>query len=194
MGEPKLTLEVGGRPMLGRTLETIRQSSVDRIVVVLGADAATIRKKVRFVNEKVVVNHEYRRGMSESLKTGLAVVQDEADAVMVVLGDQPFLASETVDRLIDAYQASKAPVVVPVYHGQRGNPVLFDRSLFLQVMNIQGDAGAKSVVLRNEAALREVAVEDQGVLLDLDTPSDYAGARSRGQSKIRTRTRAKVSP
>ncbi|HEV2225824.1 MAG TPA: nucleotidyltransferase family protein [Nitrososphaerales archaeon] len=173
MGRPKQTLSVSGKSMLQRVLETFRQTKVDGVVVVLGANEREVRNKVRFEKERVIVNSEYAKGMSGSLKLGLAATAHDADAVIVALADQPLLRAATVDRLIKAHLNSKASIVVPVYNGKRGNPVLFDRSLFPQIMKIQGDVGAKSVVRKNEDVVLEVSVPDEGVLIDLDTPQDY---------------------
>ncbi len=117
------------------------------------------------------------------MKAGIVAAGSRADAAIVGRGDQPFLTSDTVDRLVEAHRSTKAPVVVPVYHGRRGNPVLFDRSLFPQIMRIHGDMGARSVVRDNESSLLEVEVEDQGVIVDLDTPSDYKEQANQGGSR-----------
>jgi molybdenum cofactor cytidylyltransferase len=179
MGKPKQTLPLLGEPMLERVLGVLRRSNVDLTVVVLGAGADEIRKKVKLKKERLVINRAYRKGMSESLKLGIKSVEREADAVLVVLADQPLLAASTVDQLVDAYVRSKRPVVVPLYNGVAGNPVLFDRSLFPRIMRIEGDKGAKSVVEENRGRLVAVDVGDEGVIIDVDTPSDYERATSK---------------
>jgi molybdenum cofactor cytidylyltransferase len=176
MGRAKQTLLLSGKPMLEMVLDAYRRAGVDMIVVVLGAHAAQIRKMVNLNKETVVLNRLFRNGMSGSLRLGLRAAEKDADAVIVALGDQPFLSPATIRSMIEAHSGSKAPVVVPVYHGVRGNPVLFDRSVFPELMRIRGDKGAKSVVERHRGSLREVPVEDRGVLVDIDTPSDYSKA------------------
>ncbi len=185
MGLPKQTLRLGRGPMLARVLQVLRQSKVDRIIVVLGAGASGVKRRVEFGKEEVVINRRFREGMSESIRVGMAKAE-EADAVLIVLGDQPFVTSATVDRLIGEYHASKAPVVVPVHHGVRGNPVLFDKSLFPKIKQISGDVGAKSVVAGIGERLASVVVEDEGILVDVDTPSDYSKALSR-KGPVRTK-------
>ena len=177
MGKPKQTLQLEDGPMLEMVLQTLRQTKVGRVVVVLGAHSSVVRGWVKFGKEKVVVNPRFKEGMSGSIRLGLAEAE-EADAAMIVLGDQPFVSPGTIDRIIDAYVSSRSPVVVPVYHGRRGNPVLFDRSLFPQIRRIRGDVGAKSVVSGNEDKLLQVDVNDEGILVDIDTPSDYSNAVS----------------
>lgn len=187
MGRPKQTLDVEGVPMLERVLLTFRRSKVGRVVVVIGAHAEEVRSRVRFADEVIVENPKFDEGMSGSLKLGLRNV-GEADAAFVALGDQPFVRPETVDRMVAAYEKTRACIVIPTYRGTRGNPVLFDRSIFPQIEGIRGDVGAKSVVRRNASEVLEVDVRDIGVLADIDTPSDLADAV--GVRKRRTRGRA----
>jgi molybdenum cofactor cytidylyltransferase len=173
MGRPKQTLPVSGKSMLERVLETFRQTKVDKVVVVIGANEREVRDKVRFEKERVIVNSEFAKGMSGSLRLGLAAAGNDADAVIVALADQPLLKATTVDRLIEEHLNSKASIIMPVYNGRRGNPVLFDRSLFPQILKVRGDVGAKSVVEKNKAVVLEVNVPDEGVLVDVDTLEDY---------------------
>jgi molybdenum cofactor cytidylyltransferase len=191
MGKPKLTLRLNGESMLDRVLDTLHRSKVDRVVVVLGADRDEVTRKVKFHGEKVLYNSRYKGGMSGSLKLGLKSIQQDADAAMVVLGDQPFVSTATIDKLVDAYKASRALVVAPLYRGFRGNPILFDKSLFPQIMTISGDRGAKMVVEAHRDKLVEVEVEDKGVVFDIDTPSDYEKATKPARiSRVRTRAGA----
>jgi molybdenum cofactor cytidylyltransferase len=186
MGRPKQTLAVGGVPMLERVLETFRRSRAGRIVVVLGANYSEVRKHVKFVNEVIVVNEGFSEGMSSSIRLGLESA-GEAEAAIIALGDQPFVLPATVDRMIAAYVKSRALIVIPTYRGARGNPVLFDRSVFPQIERIRGDVGAKSVVQRNAPRVLEVDVPDRGVLIDIDILSDLEGESKVRQRKTRAR-------
>lgn len=190
MGRPKLPMPLGGRSMLRRVLEVLRRTKVERIIVVLGAHQQEVRRSVRFEKELVVFNPAYADGMSSSLKVGLAAAGRKADAAIIALADQPFLSAATVDRLIELYLKLGARIVVPVYGGTRGNPVLFDRSLFPQIAKIRGDVGAKSIVEGNEALVLEVPVKDEGVAFDIDTPTDYERAVSSRKPR-RRKTQAK---
>jgi molybdenum cofactor cytidylyltransferase len=197
MGKPKQTLRIGGKSMLEKVLEVFRKSNVDAAVVVLGAREGEVRKKVGFKGEKVVYNPRYAEGMSGSLKLGLAEAGPWAEAVIVALGDQPYLSPATVNKLVKAYRDSEAPVVVPVYKGKRGNPVLFDRRTFAQIMRIRGDEGAKSIIRKNRSTLLEVMVEDEVVITDIDTPDDYreatSSSRRRSNPRVRSGSAAKRS-
>lgn len=177
MGRTKLMLSTMGRPMLQCVLDTLRKTKLEGVVVVLGASEGEVRRSIRFQEEKVVVNVRYAEGMSASLKAGIASVEKGTDAVLVVLGDMPLLSAATVDRLIGAYKRSKNKVVVPTYHGRRGNPVIIDKSLFTEVMKLGGDVGAKAVVAANRASTLEVPVEDIGTVVDVDRMADYEALR-----------------
>jgi len=188
MGKPKQILPLNGVPMLQRVLEILRKSNVGSVVVVLGANAAEVRKRVKFAGESVVVNPRFTEGISSSLRLGLQHVGRGAGAVIIVLGDQPFVLPATIDTLVETYERSGARIVIPTHQGVRGNPVLFDRSVVPQIAKIRGDRGAKSVVQNNAADVLEVEVPDKGVLTDIDTPSDL----DRGMEVRRTRIRARA--
>jgi len=187
MGRPKQTLLLDGVPMLQRVLETFRRSHVGRIVVVLGANEDEVRKLVKFAGELVIVNPRFAEGMSSSLRIGLKRVGREADAVIIALGDQPFVLPGTIDKLVEAYENSRARIVIPTYHGRRGNPVLFDKNAFSRIARIRGDVGAKSVVLKNAADVLEVEVTDRGILVDIDTSSDLRSELQVKRKRIRAR-------
>lgn len=173
--------------MLSYVLDSFCKSQLDEVVVVaseaIEAVARSGKKGVR-----VLVNSDPSGGMSTSLKLALGAVRGRA--VVIGMGDQPLLLPSTIDAIVSAYITSNAKVVVPVYRGRRGNPVLFDRTLFPQMMKIQGDVGAKSVIADNPDLVREVVVSDEGILLDIDTPSDLFAARLVLEKRARrTKTR-----
>ncbi|MDG6987711.1 MAG: nucleotidyltransferase family protein [Nitrososphaerota archaeon] len=176
MGRPKQTLNVGGVPMLQRVLDMLRKTKVDRVVVVTGAHWEELRAAVKFGKEEVIHNEGYAEGMGSSLRAGIAAA-GTADAVLIVLADQPSVLPDTVDALIAGYRSSEKRIVAPVYHGRRGNPVLFDRALFPKMSQVRGDVGAKAIVERNRDFLLEIPVEDDGVVTDIDEPDDLDGFR-----------------
>ncbi|MEK6373722.1 MAG: nucleotidyltransferase family protein [Acidobacteriota bacterium] len=174
-GESKRFGKIKQLLLLDRVLENVRAARLDDVVVVLGAHAEEIRSAVRFEDERVVVNDDYAQGMSTSIQAGLRALPVEAEAAMIVLGDQPFVAPATMDLLIDEYQRARPPAVVPTVDGVRGNPVIIARALFGELMELRGDAGFRTIAARH--AVLEVPVADRGVLMDVDTPSDLARVR-----------------
>jgi molybdenum cofactor cytidylyltransferase len=177
MGYPKPLLRVGGASFIAHAI-TLALGVADRLVIVLGAHAGRIRSTVAPDSRIIVVeNPNFKRGQLSSLKVGLAeVIAAGADAVVVHLADHPLVAAVTFRALIDDYRKTALPIVVPRYNGHRGHPVLFDRTLFAELMAAPEDQGARVVVDADAARVRYVEVDDPGVVLDLDTPADLASA------------------
>lgn len=195
MGAPKQVLSIGGITMLERVLTAFRKSRVDRTVVVLGAHEQDVLHSVGLEDELVVFNRGHAGGMSTSLRAGLSAAGPDASAVIVALADQPFVKTSTIDRLVQSYMDSSPKIVVPVYRGVKGNPVLFDRSVFPEILRIRGDVGAKSVVEGNADRVLKVEVDDEGILIDIDTPPDFEAANSSfGRVKRRRRTQESGRP
>src|SRR5258707_3101691 len=133
MGTPKQLLRIGGETILERTLRNVRASNVSEIVLVLGHAADSVEKTIATEGLKVVRNPDYQQGMGTSLRAGLAAVDVDANAALIVLADQPWVDPKTLDRLIACHQERKPQIIVPTYRGFRGNPVLLDRSVFAEV-------------------------------------------------------------
>lgn len=176
MGSPKSLLMVGGRSLLEHVLETVRDAQVDDIVVVLGHEANRIRSQVSFDGARSVVNPAYAEGMSSSIRAGVRAADARSDGFLIVLGDQPFVASATLETLIARRNDSNARILIPTYEGRRGNPVLLDRSLSEEVQSITGDQGCRAIFGRHTQGILEVPVDDPGILVDLDTPEQIARA------------------
>ena len=174
MGEPKQLLRLGGKTLLARTLENVRASKVNDIVLVLGFAAGKIAQQVAVEGVKVVLNEAYQQGMGVSLRVGLSALDPLTDAALIVLADQPFVRPETLDQIIDQFQHSGAQIAVPMYQGFRGNPVLLDRSVFHEVMALSGDVGCRAIFGNHVEGILKVNVDDIGVLLDIDNKEDLA--------------------
>jgi molybdenum cofactor cytidylyltransferase len=181
MGEAKQLLRLGENTLLGQVVENVRGSSVDEIVLVLGHAAETIKERVAIQSLKVVINEAYRQGMGTSLRAGLSALAADVDAALIVLADQPFVRAATLDLLIDQYQQSNAQIVIPIYKGFRGNPVLLDRSVFSEVMALSGDIGCRAIFGNHLEGIVKVPVEDVGILLDLDSKDDFERLQHFGQ-------------
>lgn len=172
MGQPKALLPLLGKPLLVHSLDTLRASPVDEIVLVVGAEANRIRGAVTLEKIRVIVNSEYASGMSSSIRAGCRAVSPSAGAFLIVLADQPLVAVATVDALVSRYRVARPRILVPTYRGVRGNPVLLDRSLSQEIEAVRGDIGCRGVVAAHAAEVLEVPVDDPGILLDVDTPED----------------------
>lgn len=178
MGSAKQLLRLDGRPLLQHVLDNVRASHVKEIILVLGASADVIRGEIETDIERVVLNEHYRDGIGTSLKAGLSAVNSEAGAALIVLADQPFVRPETLNQLIAEHRRSKAEIVIPLYRGFRGNPVLLDRAVFPEVMALGGDIGCRAIFGDHLDGIVKLAVEDVGILLDIDRKSDFEALRS----------------
>lgn len=178
MGRPKAMLPAGSdRTFLTRILRTFAEAGVERIVVVLGHDAETLRDHLRDADltADVVLNPDYESGQLSSLLVGLnAIDGPAAEAVLLMLVDAPLVSPETVSAVVERYRMTHAPVVRPVRGDAHGHPVLIDRSLFPLLRAADPEHGAKPVVRAHVSAAGDVSVEDPGAFMDIDTPEDYA--------------------
>jgi len=172
MGSAKQLLRLGDRPLLAHVLDNVRASSVAEIVLVLGFEAEAIQREIKLHDVRLIVNSQYRQGMGTSLKAGLAAVDPEAEGALVVLADQPLVRPGTLDRLIAEHQAGQAQIVIPTYRGFRGNPVLLDRSIFPELMGLNGDIGCRAVFGDHLDGIVKSPVDDVGILLDVDERND----------------------
>jgi molybdenum cofactor cytidylyltransferase len=180
MGEPKQLLRVGERTVLERTLENVRKADLEEIVLVLGYSAEEIRRELPTDLSdglRIVVNRQYEEGMASSLREGLSAVSGQMNGALIVLADQPFVRSETIDRIIERYRGSDAEIVIPFYEGQRGNPVLLDRAVFPEAMALEGDTGFRAMFSSHAGGIENVDVDDSGILLDIDDRADYERLR-----------------
>jgi molybdenum cofactor cytidylyltransferase len=180
MGRPKQLLDWGGRPLARAAAETALAARLAPIVAVVGAARAEVEAALADLPLQVVANPDYAAGQSTSLRAGIAALDPDADAVVVLLGDQPFVTAAIIERLVAEWHASQASIVAPVYAGQRGNPVLFARAVFPELLAIQGDQGARSVLAADPSRIHPVAFDDPRPLADIDTLEDYERLRVRG--------------
>ena len=154
-------------------MDTALASSLHRVVVVLGHSADRLASLLSNRSVTVVINGEHRDGQASSLKAGLRGLTPESDAALFLLGDQPLVSPETIDGIVAAYQRTNAPIIVPIYGGKRGNPVLFGRELFPLIEDLKGDTGARGILAGHPDMLFSLPVADPKILFDVDTEEDY---------------------
>ncbi|WP_306793083.1 nucleotidyltransferase family protein [Desulfopila inferna] len=173
MGEVKSLLPFGKSLLLGLVINNVWESILSHTIVVLGSDADRIRKMIDFKDATVVFNPDYRRGQSSSLKAGLQAVDSDTDGVMFLLGDQPFIDPKLINTLIGEWRKQPAAIIIPVYDGKRGNPVVAHRNIFPMIRKISGDSGLRQIFQKLKGDIREVEIADPGILMDIDTVEDY---------------------
>jgi molybdenum cofactor cytidylyltransferase len=174
MGRNKLLLELDGKPILIHAVDHALQTGLSEIVIVTGHQAAKVKAALGDRPVKVIEAREHRLGMSASLKAGIRALSTNAAAALVMLGDMPQVAPELLRRLLGAYNPTEGrSIVLPTFDGKRGNPVLFDRRYFDEILALEGDVGARHLIGAHDDQVAEVAVEDPGVFTDVDTPEAY---------------------
>ena len=173
MGQPKQLLPIGGQPMVRLVTEAVAATGLAQVVVVTGADAEAVEAALAGLPADIVANESWAEGMSSSMRAGLRALRPGIQAVLLVLGDQPALTTDLLQLLVARYRATGAPIVAPFYHGQRGNPVLFDRVLFPELLAVEGDRGGRLLIVRHEEQVEWVKVDDPAVIMDIDSPEDY---------------------
>jgi molybdenum cofactor cytidylyltransferase len=177
MGRPKQLLDWGGQPLVRAVAEEALAASLDHLVVVVGAAEAEVRSALAGLPLAIVPCPEYASGQSASLRAGVAALPPESAAALVLLGDQPFVTTAIITRLVVEWRSSGALIITPVYRGVRGNPVLFDQAIFPELLVISGDRGARDLIAADPARLQRVPFDDDRPLADIDTPEDYQRLR-----------------
>lgn len=173
LGQPKQLLPVDGQPLLSRTLDVIRATSLAPRIVVLGGYANEIREQVRLDGFTVVDNLDYADGQATSLKAGILALPPEVDGAIVLLGDQPLVAPWLLEQLASAFEPGETAAVRPVYADGPGNPVLLSKALFPELLTLEGDVGARDVLRRYRDAIIEVEHRNRPTPGDVDTMEDF---------------------
>ncbi len=174
MGYPKALLPYRGEAFLAGILRVCFAAGIERRVVVVGYYADKIMKEIDLSDVTVTENTELDAGPIGSIRAGLRVLEGQpVDAALVWPVDRPHVAVATVAALLDGFRASHRPIVVPLFGGRRGHPVLFGRSVFRELLEAPDAQGARAVVRRDPSRVQAVPVDDPAVLEDFNTPEDY---------------------
>lgn len=167
----KLLAALDGEPLVRHAARTLVEADVSPVVVVVGYEGERVRAALESLPVSVVENPSYEAGQATSVQAGIDALGERIDAVVIALGDMPSVATESVDRLVEAYHAGAGTALAAGYEGQRGNPVLFDSQHFDTLRAVHGDTGGRRVLLdAPDAALVETG--DPGVTQDVDRRDD----------------------
>ena len=181
MGSNKLLAEIDGRPMVARTAQRLLSSRARPIVAVLGNQADRGRRRARQIAGRAGAQPRLRRravDLAEMRPRRAAA--DDIDGVIVCLGDMPLIAGRDLDRLIAAFNPLEGrAIVVPTRRGKRGNPVLWAKRFFPEMAELAGDVGAKHLIGEHAELVAEVEMDNDGVLVDIDTPDALAALRDK---------------
>jgi molybdenum cofactor cytidylyltransferase len=175
----KLIAEIGGKPLVRIAAEQALASRASPVIVVTGHERERVEAALAGLPVRIVHNPDYAEGLGTSLKAGIAAVPPEADGAIICLGDMPQVSSALIDKLIAAFDPERgALVVVPSIGGRRGNPVVWSRRFFHDLMQIQGDIGARHLIGSYAEAVVEVPVADDAALIDVDTPESLSAVKA----------------
>jgi molybdenum cofactor cytidylyltransferase len=180
MGGPnKLLAEIGGKPLVRIAVEQALASTAKPVIVVTGHQRERVEQALAGLSVRIVHNPDFADGLGTSLKVGIGALPADVDGVIVCLGDMPQVDAALIDRLIGAFDPERgALAVMPTIEGKRGNPVLWSRRFFPDLMAIEGDVGARHLITRYGEAVVEVPVTGKGALVDVDTPEALRGLKA----------------
>jgi molybdenum cofactor cytidylyltransferase len=170
LGRPKQLLAYGDGTLLGHVVGVARNAGFDQLIVAIGGAADDVREQVDLDGAEVVTNDAYGEGCSSSIAAALGAIDPRAEALVLMLGDQPGVSAETVAALIAG--RGDAPLAVCRYDDGRGHPIAFARSVFADLANLHGDKGVWRLLDQRADEVVEVAVAGP-IPLDVDTAEDY---------------------
>jgi molybdenum cofactor cytidylyltransferase len=179
MGKPKQLLEFDGMTLLTRVSKMASQSKLYPVIAVLGANADLIQAHLDVSGLDIVLNENWEEGMASSLRKGLQAMNEmysHVDAVIILVGDQPYISNQHIEQLIDSQKKSGLPISACSYAGIMGTPALFHKTIFPELMLLEGDIGAKKIIEKRKQDVATVFF-DKGVI-DIDTIDDYEKLRN----------------
>jgi molybdenum cofactor cytidylyltransferase len=175
----KMLAEIGGKPLVRIAVEQAMASRAKPVIVVTGHQHEKVEAALKDLPVRLVRNPDYAEGLGTSLKTGIAAVPDDVDGAIVCLGDMPQVDAALIDRLISAFDPERgALVVVPSINGRRGNPVVWSRRFFHDLMSVQGDIGARHLIGTYAEAVAEIPVAGEAAMTDVDTPESLSAVKA----------------
>ncbi len=170
MRSPKALLPYQGRPFLEHLLEVTSHRNIGVRRVVLGAHAEPIAKAIQLEADEIVINEDWEKGQLSSIQAALRSLPPGTDGILLCLIDHPLISSLLVQDLIEQFYKTKKPIVLPVYEGRRGHPVMFSASLYDELLRAPLETGARAVVWAHKSDVEEVQTNEEGCVLNLNDP------------------------
>lgn len=174
MGMFKQLLDYGGKTFVECCVDNLLASRVGEVVVVTGHRDADVRRALGDRNIRFAFNADYKEGMSSSLKRGALALNEDTEALLIALADQPQITSPIINHVISVYESTKPLIVVPTYDGRNGHPVIISARLKADILGVDPEVGLRQVVHANQQDVVYAPVDSQSVLVDFDYPEDYA--------------------
>ena len=173
MGVQKLLLPFGGKTVIAHIVDQLLVSHVDEIHVVVGCQAKRISRELSGRPVSIVNNPNYKSGMLSSVRCGLRAIPQQCLAVLVALGDQPSVTSKLIDQMLQAFATTEKRILVPLYKGKRGHPILFSELYRNDILAHYDKVGLRGLLHAHSDDVLELTVSTSAVLSDMDYPEDY---------------------
>jgi len=173
MGELKQLMPFGQSTIVEQAVDNLLGSAVNEVIVVVGYKAEDVIKTIAAKPIKLAINPDYEQGMSTSIIAGLNLVHGRVQGVMLALGDQPLVNSQTINSLIEEFYNHEKGIAVPTYQGKRGHPIIFAIKYKEQLLKLKGDMGGRQIIKDHPDDILEVAVNSESIVADFDTTDDY---------------------
>jgi len=170
MGSPKALLPYQGRPFLEHLLEVTVHPQIGVRRVVLGADAAPIAKAIRLKADEIVINAEWEKGQLTSIQAALRSLPPGTDGILLCLIDHPLISAALIQELVERFYKSGKPIVLPIFEGRRGHPLIFAAGLYEGLLRAPLETGARAVVWAHSREVEEVSTNEEGCVLNLNDP------------------------
>lgn len=177
MGCPKPLLKIGDKTFFQIISEKILKAGIKNIYLVLGADSEYIKSNLNTENMAIIINNSWKKGQLSSLQAAIRNVKNDTEGIMMFLIDHPEVKVLTIKKLIKAFEAENADVVVPEYNGRGGHPVIFSSSVFKALLDAPLNEGARAVVRNKNYIKRRIIVNDSCILQDIDTMDEFRGIK-----------------
>jgi len=173
MNSPKMLLPYKDKTIIEKVIENVTTSAVNNTIVVLGSSADAIQRRISDLNVMLCYNENYREGMLSSVKCGFSNLPGKYEAAFVFPGDHPGIGPGVINMLIESFRSSAKKIVIPLFGGQRGHPILIDQCYREEVMRLKPEEGLRALSVKFPGDVLEVNVHDPAVLNDIDTIEDY---------------------
>jgi molybdenum cofactor cytidylyltransferase len=184
MGRQKLLLPYAGVPVIRHIVNVLLESDVDAIGVVTGKDDAPVEECLVDVHVQFMHNEHYKNGMLSSVRKGVELAQELDTDMMLLLGDQPMIKVEVVNKLLSGWREKEKGIHVASYHSRGGHPVVIHRSFYDEILNEFENEGLRGLMKKHSEQVSKIEMSDERVLMDMDSPADYEAALKQLENEL----------
>lgn len=179
MGKVKLTLPLGDKQLIEWVLQAVKYTPLDKYFLVVCPEDKDIIKTGKKWGAEIVLNPEYKSGMSSSIRKALSRIPSKGvEGFFILLGDQPLISSSVLYKMIKSFVPGKKEILVPFYDDRQGNPVFFDGYWKDELMKLSGDVGGRVLIKAHPERIKRFKISNESVLLDVDREEDYEKIKS----------------